>query len=385
MGSRKDTVGVARILMVIGLLILFVAIDNYEVVKADKFLAVNGEAIVLENENEIIVEKNNANKKYELKVNKPERAFGNNIAVGLLEALVGKTFAYELNLGRNHMGYISAECNMNSIYEEIADMYVRDLGLSNDEILSIDINSNLDVKNKIVNIGDVKSKDDIVNSLYMMSKEDKDAIDVEIKVNDIKEEEIPFSTVIIPDETRYSGEKEKVEGTLGKKEIVEEITYLNGERVASNIVKEEIIEEAKNTLIYRGTRNPYNDGIAFLNNPTRGGSLTSGYGERWESFHKGIDLAGNIGDNVYAAMDGEVIYAQYNDGGYGNLVMVKHENDMITYYAHLQEFNVKCGDLISKGDVLGYVGNTGISTGPHLHFELRVNNNPVDPTAYIVY
>lgn len=385
MGSRKDTVGVARILMVIGLLILFVAIDNYEVVKADKFLAVNGEAIVFENENEIIVEKNNDNKKYEFKVNKPEKAFGNNIAVGLLETLVGKTFAYELNLSGNHMGYISAECNMNSIYEEIADMYVRDLGLSNDEILSIDINSNIDVKNKIVNIGDVKSKDDIVNSLYMMSKEDKDAIDVEIKVNDIKEEEIPFSTVIIPDETRYSGEKEKVEGTLGKKEIVEEITYLNGERVASNIVKEEIIEEAKNTLIYRGTRNPYNDGIAFLNNPTRGGSLTSGYGERWESFHKGIDLAGNIGDNVYAAMDGEVIYAQYNDGGYGNLVMVKHENDMITYYAHLQEFNVKCGDLISKGDVLGYVGNTGISTGPHLHFELRVNNNPVDPTAYIVY
>lgn len=385
MGSRKDTIGVARILMVIGLLMIFVFEGNYEVVKADKLLAVDSETIVLENEIDSVAEKNDINKKYEFKVNKPKLGFTNNIVVGLLETLAGKTFAYDLNLGGNHIGYVSVESDINSIYEEISNMYIRDLGLNNDEILSIDVNSNIDVKSKIVNMGDVKSNEDIVNNLYDISKKEKDAIDIEIKVNDVKNEEIPFSTVIIPDDTRYSGEQEKIEGALGKKEIVNEIIYLNGNIVASNLVKEVIIEEAKNTLIYRGTKNPYSDGIAFLESPTRGGSLTSGYGERWESFHKGIDIAGNTGDNVYSAMDGEVIYAQYNNGGYGNLVIVKHDNDMITYYAHLQGFKVNCGDIISKGDVLGYVGNTGISTGPHLHFELRVNNAPVDPTAYIVY
>lgn len=112
--------------------------------------------------------------------------------------------------------------------------------------------------------------------------------------------------------------------------------------------------------------------------------MTSGYGERWSSFHKGIDIAGNIGDNVFAAMDGEITYAEYNDGGYGNLIIIKHEDNMSTHYGHLSEYKVKVGDKVKKGDIIGEVGNTGFSTGPHLHFELRVNNEPVDPTGYIV-
>ena len=97
-------------------------------------------------------------------------------------------------------------------------------------------------------------------------------------------------------------------------------------------------------------------------------------------FIREYDIAGNTGDDALVAMDGEVIYAQYNDGGYGNLIIVKHEDNMVTYYGHLSDFYVKVGDKVKKGDIIGAIGSTGFSTGPHLHFELRVDNEPVDPT-----
>ena len=82
--------------------------------------------------------------------------------------------------------------------------------------------------------------------------------------------------------------------------------------------------------------------------------------------------------------EGTVIFSDYNNGGYGNLVIVQHENDMQTYYAHLNEIYVSKGQYIGTEEVLGTVGTTGYSTGPHLHFELRVGGNPVDPTQYIL-
>ena len=78
------------------------------------------------------------------------------------------------------------------------------------------------------------------------------------------------------------------------------------------------------------------------------------------------------------------MFAGYNNGGYGNLVIVQHENDMQTYYAHLNEISVSNGQYVGHGELLGTVGTTGYSTGPHLHFELRVGGNPVDPAQYML-
>ena len=109
------------------------------------------------------------------------------------------------------------------------------------------------------------------------------------------------------------------------------------------------------------------------------------FGEaRTGGYHKGIDLAKNLGEEVHNAYEGTVVFAGYNNGGYGNLVIVQHENDMQTYYAHLNEIYVSKGQYIGTEEVLGTVGTTGYSTGPHLHFELRVGGNPVDPTQYIL-
>ena len=90
-----------------------------------------------------------------------------------------------------------------------------------------------------------------------------------------------------------------------------------------------------------------------------------------------------MGKNVSASFNGQVITAGYNNGGYGNLVVIKHDNNMKTYYAHLNDIYVNVGDIVKKDDIIGTVGSTGNSTGPHLHFELRVNGVPVDPIKYI--
>ncbi len=92
----------------------------------------------------------------------------------------------------------------------------------------------------------------------------------------------------------------------------------------------------------------------------------------WPRGHAGIDFNGDLGDPVYAATDGKVTYATYNDAGYGNLVMIMRKDGTQTRYAHLSKIKVKQGQRVQAGDLIGKIGNTGASSGPHLHFEVRV-------------
>lgn len=118
------------------------------------------------------------------------------------------------------------------------------------------------------------------------------------------------------------------------------------------------------------------------------GKITSGFGPRMhpvdnlEKDHKGVDFAAKEGDEVKAAAEGTVIFAGVQNG-YGNLVILQHANGMTTRYAHLSEIGVGIGETITKGSVLGKVGMTGNATGPHLHFEIRENDIPVDPQKYL--
>lgn len=119
-------------------------------------------------------------------------------------------------------------------------------------------------------------------------------------------------------------------------------------------------------------------------------NITSEFGERTlngkTSFHKGIDIAGgrnDLGKPIVAFMDGEVVYSQWNRGGYGYLVVIKHENNIKTYYAHLQKQGIRVGQKVKAGQVIGYMGSTGNSTGVHLHFEIRINEEPVNPRPYL--
>lgn len=116
--------------------------------------------------------------------------------------------------------------------------------------------------------------------------------------------------------------------------------------------------------------------------------MASGFGERIDPvygtprFHAGMDFASPIGTRVYATADGVVTDAGWNDGGYGNKVDISHGNSYTTRYGHLSEIKVAKGQQVKRGDLIGLVGSTGKSTGPHLHYEVRINDEPQNPVNY---
>ncbi|MFO7929022.1 MAG: peptidoglycan DD-metalloendopeptidase family protein [Candidatus Humimicrobiaceae bacterium] len=118
------------------------------------------------------------------------------------------------------------------------------------------------------------------------------------------------------------------------------------------------------------------------------GRITSGFGYRihpifgTNRFHSGLDIAAPYGTLVKAADGGEVVQAGYF-GGYGYSIMIYHGGGFATWYAHLSNFNVSAGQFVEKGQVIGFVGSTGWSTGPHLHFEVRVNGNAQNPMGHL--
>ena len=114
------------------------------------------------------------------------------------------------------------------------------------------------------------------------------------------------------------------------------------------------------------------------------GTITSNFGERWGKNHNGIDIGALEGDEILAAEDGVVTYSGWVDG-YGNYLILDHENGFQTCYAHCSSLISMAGDRVVKGQKIAYVGSTGRSTGPHLHFEIKFNGVFQDPSNYILY
>ena len=112
------------------------------------------------------------------------------------------------------------------------------------------------------------------------------------------------------------------------------------------------------------------------------GAVTSGYGWRWGRMHEGLDIAVPTGTPVAAAASGTVIYAGWM-GGYGNLVVIDHGGGVATAYAHNSSVGVGVGQAVAQGQIVSYAGSTGNSTGPHVHFEVRVSGGAADPLGYL--
>jgi len=113
------------------------------------------------------------------------------------------------------------------------------------------------------------------------------------------------------------------------------------------------------------------------------GRMNSVFGYRWGKQHQGLDLSLNFGDTVVAAFDGIVRYAKANSGGYGNCIVVRHNNGLETLYGHLNSINVSENQFVKSGELIGLGGSTGHSTGPHLHFETRYKGIAIDPQLFI--
>ena len=178
--------------------------------------------------------------------------------------------------------------------------------------------------------------------------------------------------------TDLSAQKEELDGKYAKisSEIVR-LKHREGDLAAeAESLRDEILaSQATNAVKALGTSA---QGFIW---PLNGG-ITSGYGPRWGRMHTGIDIDGYTGQPVVASKDGRVILAS-GYSGYGNTVIIDHGGGIATLYAHLSAFDVSAGSSVSQGQVVGRVGCTGSCTGDHLHFEVRVNGNPVNPLSYL--
>ncbi len=115
------------------------------------------------------------------------------------------------------------------------------------------------------------------------------------------------------------------------------------------------------------------------------GVVTSPYGLRWggTDFHPGMDIANDMGTPIVATADGVVEYAGWNSGGYGNMVDINHGNGIMTRYGHASQVVVSTGQHVKRGQLIAYMGSTGFSTGPHVHYEVHINGNRVNPISYL--
>lgn len=232
----------------------------------------------------------------------------------------------------------------------------------------------------------------IINDEFLDNKSYNDVLPVLARIDD---ETKNINDLI---DTRVSNIENLITKTGISKNKVKDIyavNYSDDEKYNSN---EYVI--SKNSVVKKTNFDDMNKKISYLNylesfvnsmpvvNPMNTYRITSNFGDRPDPFerntrfHRGLDLAGPINSKVTVTADGVVIYAGERRG-YGNYVKVKHDNSITTEYAHLKNIDVKAGDVVKRGDTLGLQGNTGRSTGTHLHYEIRVNNEVKNPHDFI--
>ncbi len=171
--------------------------------------------------------------------------------------------------------------------------------------------------------------------------------------------------------------------SAGFRRVVADVSFLNDTEVSREILKEEIVQEAVAKVVERGTKTP----PTYIR-PISGGRQSSGFGRRSaptkgaSTYHKGIDWATPTGTPVYASCGGTVSRAGWGRG-YGYVVYIDHEDGRQTRYGHLSKVLVSVGDTVKQGERIALSGNTGVSTGPHLHFEILINGTQVNPLKYL--
>ncbi len=232
-------------------------------------------------------------------------------------------------------------------------------------------------------VGDVIKVGDVLNV-----PAPKPVVDVKTVIRGaVIEEAIEAELVEVPDASLYIGQSRITDyGTDGWHKITADITRINGVEDATMrvVIKDEILSQPIPGKISIGTTPvPRGVGSGKFRWPVSGFTISSRFGPRWGGVHTGLDMALATGNPVHACDEGVVVFAGWNKGGYGNLIKVDHKNGYQTWYAHLSKIYVRNGEVVAKGETIGAVGNTGFSTGPHLHLEIRVNGVAKNPINYL--
>lgn len=302
------------------------------------------------------------------------------IRSNLKNSLKIKVKAYKITLNNNEAGIIASKDIGKDILMDVGKYYVEKNKITSENLISVDINTKSDYKEVSTEFSNVLSKEDAVKKIVQINYKNP-LVEVVIKTREKEVEETPQDTIILSSDNLYLGDMKVVKGSMGKAAFEKEVTYINQKKKDAKVVKEDVLVNSVNNVIYKGNKNPITDGVAFLERPSRG-IITSPYGARWGEVHHGVDIAANYGDPIGAALDGVVVEAGYNDI-YGNTLILSHGNGIQTVYGHSSKLLVRVGDEVKKGQIIALAGSTGRSTGPHVHFELRNNGIAINPISYI--
>ena len=265
-----------------------------------------------------------------------------------------------------------------------------------DDVASIYTEQKISIISCDVSLADVLSEKEAENMLLygsIKAVEDDEAaplINVIIERTFSQEEPLPYETIREDDDTMLRGKEEVVtEGVDGRQLVYYTKIEKNGVLVDTVKTGADILEPAVDEVIHVGTRlllsgNFSTAGSGELAWPLMDGVgvVSSRFGWREWGWHSGLDIANAIYTTIVASEDGVVTTAQYQ-GGYGLLLCVDHGSGVETYYAHCAEFFVGVGDTVKRGQPIATIGMTGTTTGPHVHYEVRINGTAVDPLPYI--
>lgn len=225
---------------------------------------------------------------------------------------------------------------------------------------------------------DIESDDDIYYDDRLNVTVPKAAVQILVEKQETYEEEYNAEVVYEDDNSMYIGETEVVqEGVPGKHIVTDLVTYKGDTETDREQLEENVQVAAVAQIVKRGTKSKPT--YMF---PVTNWNVTSNFGYRWGRLHAGTDVGVPIGTTVRASRGGQVVTAGWV-GGYGNCVIIDHGDGVSTRYGHLSEVTVSVGQYVDQGEQIALSGNTGRSTGPHLHFEIRINGEAVDPLPYL--
>lgn len=340
--------------------------------------------------------------------------------------------AYCIFLDGKKVGAVENKKVAEKVFRDIEEKYTSDM--EGAEVEQIEIVEKLDTREANISLDKVYSEEEMVNllctsgekeslhtvvagetladiaKLYSLTEEDilKDNPGVDRKKlivgsKLVIRQEAPILTVKITEKVTYEKvveyevkEKEsediyegytelQQEGEDGLSEVTSRIVYVNGEQVEETPLVTAVKKKPVTKIVLVGVKErPPSVGSGKYIWPVESGvyTITSKFGPRWGSFHSGVDLGMPTGNKIFAADGGIVTSAGYS-GGYGYLVTIDHQNGMETRYAHNSKLLVSVGDEVFQGQEIAKSGNSGNSTGPHLHFEVRVNGTAKNPLNYL--
>lgn len=270
---------------------------------------------------------------------------------------------------------VTQEEEKSDVYEVVSGDTLSEIAIKTNIPMDrlIEMNDSLEDENSMIRVGD---------ELIITVPEPKLAV---VRQEEMYyEEDYEEDVIYIDNDEWYTTETKTLqEPSAGHRKVIALVTFENDKEVSTEIIKEEITYQAVPKIVERGTKIP----PTYIK-PISGGRLSSTFGYRSRptrgasTYHKGVDWATPTGTAVYASCGGTVAKAGWGSG-YGYVVYINHPDGRQTRYGHLSKVLVSAGQTVSQGQKIALSGNTGVSTGPHLHFEILIGGSQVNPLKYL--